>query len=160
MPPVFAFAKAAREGRTERGTYLDLIETGHRARQLEEDFLRRHNLNHSRFVILALLDDSPSGNMHAAELADLAGVSRSSMTSLIDGLERLDFVRRRPDPHDRRAIGIKITPSGETLVTHVLAARRTWMSWMDAAMGSDDAEDLRRLLCKVRDAIDHISTRP
>ena len=46
------------------------------------------------------------------ELADSAGLSLSSMAELIDDLEALGYVRRQPDPSDRRAKLVCLTPSG------------------------------------------------
>ncbi len=46
------------------------------------------------------------------ELADSAGLSLSSMAELIDDLEALGYVRRQPDPSDRRAKLVRLTPSG------------------------------------------------
>jgi DNA-binding MarR family transcriptional regulator len=46
------------------------------------------------------------------ELADSAGLSLSSMAELIDDLESLGYVRRQPDPSDRRAKLIGLTPTG------------------------------------------------
>jgi DNA-binding MarR family transcriptional regulator len=46
------------------------------------------------------------------ELADSAGLSLSSMAELVDDLESLGYVRRQPDPSDRRAKLIGLTPTG------------------------------------------------
>jgi DNA-binding MarR family transcriptional regulator len=45
-------------------------------------------------------------------LADSAGLSLSSMAELIDDLESLGYVQRQPDPSDRRAKLVALTPSG------------------------------------------------
>lgn len=39
----------------------------------------------------------------ATELAERAGIGKAAMGELIDELERLGYVQRRPDPVDRRA---------------------------------------------------------
>jgi DNA-binding MarR family transcriptional regulator len=46
------------------------------------------------------------------ELADSAGLSLSSMAELVDDLESLGYVQRQPDPSDRRAKLVGLTPSG------------------------------------------------
>jgi DNA-binding MarR family transcriptional regulator len=46
------------------------------------------------------------------DLADSAGLSLSSMAELVDDLESLGYVQRRPDPSDRRAKLVLLTPSG------------------------------------------------
>ena len=51
------------------------------------------------------------GSRHS-ELAADAGVSRQAITKLVDELERLDLVRRDPDPDDGRGVIIRYTDRG------------------------------------------------
>jgi DNA-binding MarR family transcriptional regulator len=46
------------------------------------------------------------------DLAATAGLSLSSMAELADDLESLGYLERRPDPADRRAKLVCLTPSG------------------------------------------------
>ena len=46
------------------------------------------------------------------DLADSAGLSLSSMAELVDDLESLGYLQRQPDPSDRRAKLVSLTPSG------------------------------------------------
>lgn len=48
-----------------------------------------------------------------AEAADHLGVTRPSVSALLDRLERGRFVRRAIAPHDRRAIAIFLEPRGK-----------------------------------------------
>lgn len=50
--------------------------------------------------------------MRAGELAERVGVSRPTLTSLIDGLEQKGLLRRRPVPGDRRGIRLEPTEQG------------------------------------------------
>jgi DNA-binding MarR family transcriptional regulator len=65
--------------------------------------------------MLCLLRDEPRG---MAELVRTLGVERSSLTGLVDRAERSGLVERRPDPADRRAVRVALTPAGDA------AARR------------------------------------
>jgi DNA-binding MarR family transcriptional regulator len=53
----------------------------------------------------------PEGS-RLTELAEWAGVTKPSMSEIIDVLERLGYVERVPDPHDRRATLIRRTERG------------------------------------------------
>jgi len=56
---------------------------------------------------------SASGEpQRASELADAVGVSRPTLTSLVDGLEASGLVRRVPEPTDRRGIRLELTEAG------------------------------------------------
>jgi DNA-binding MarR family transcriptional regulator len=50
---------------------------------------------------------SEAGPVPAGHLAELAGLTTSAMTGIIDRLEKAGLVRRRADPHDRRRVIIE-----------------------------------------------------
>ncbi|GAA1588659.1 hypothetical protein GCM10009678_83800 [Actinomadura kijaniata] len=45
-----------------------------------------------------------TGPMSVGRLAELAGLTPSSVTGVVDRLERRGLLRREPDPHDRRKV--------------------------------------------------------
>lgn len=47
------------------------------------------------------------GPMSPGRLAGLTGLTTGGVTRLIDRLERAGFVRREPDPHDRRRVIVR-----------------------------------------------------
>jgi DNA-binding MarR family transcriptional regulator len=49
------------------------------------------------------------GPMAAGELARASGLTTGAITTLLDRLERVGFVRRLPDPNDRRKVMVEIT---------------------------------------------------
>ncbi|QAY65979.1 MarR family winged helix-turn-helix transcriptional regulator [Paenibacillus protaetiae] len=57
--------------------------------------------NHD-FLSIDILHEK--GPVTAGELSRLTGLTTGSVTSLIDRLEKNGFVRRQPDPHDRRKV--------------------------------------------------------
>ncbi len=50
--------------------------------------------------------------MRMSEIAEKLVLSRGGTTKVIDRLEELGYVLRRPDPEDRRATVVEITDSG------------------------------------------------
>lgn len=58
-------------------------------------------------AIGALLEIGPAG---VRRLADLMGMTTSAVTRLVDRLERAGYVRREPDPADRRRVVVQIVP--------------------------------------------------
>lgn len=51
--------------------------------------------------------------LRLSELSARAGMTPQSMGQLVDELEDLGYVERRPDPSDRRAKRIHLTPKGK-----------------------------------------------
>jgi DNA-binding MarR family transcriptional regulator len=62
-----------------------------------------------RIRVLFLLREQP---MTLAQLAEAHGVDRPYATIIVDKLERLGFVERRPHPSDRRSKMVSLTPAG------------------------------------------------
>ena len=73
-----------------------------------------------------LLVSASGGPQRASELAAAVGVSRPTLTSLVDGLEHAGMVRRAPVPTDRRGIQLELTDEGRTATAraeHALSKR-------------------------------------
>ena len=54
-----------------------------------------------------------------SDLAESAGVTRATMTGLMDGLERDGFVKRYHLDEDKRRTNVKITKKGEDLLESI-----------------------------------------
>jgi DNA-binding MarR family transcriptional regulator len=96
----------------------------------------------------------PPEGIQVSELAQLARVRKQTMAQTVEQLERAGYVERRPDPHDRRARLVFLTPRGQAVrpVT-VAAGRRVEERWAQLT-SPEEIEALRsslqRLLAKLR----------
>jgi len=79
-------------------------------------------------------------------LAHHLGVDRTAMTYLIDALQDARLVERRPDPVDRRARRVALTPAGEQLLHEVKSRLRRVEDALLAPLSDDDRAVLRTLL--------------
>jgi DNA-binding MarR family transcriptional regulator len=132
--------------------FLNILHTGDVAARSEADFLALHGLNQARMIILVLLDNAETGSMRSSELADHANVSRATMTGLLDTLEKAGLLSRAPDPHDRRASNVKITPKGEKLLHKVQPQQSRWAQEILTPLSRKERDELVRLLQKVQQA--------
>jgi DNA-binding MarR family transcriptional regulator len=100
---------------------------------------------------------NPQGS-RLAELAEAAQVSKQTVGSIVDQLERAGYVRRRPDPADARARLVTITDKGHELVDlSTPVVRQIEASW-ETHLGHDRARQLRSILLALRDITDPFAT--
>jgi DNA-binding MarR family transcriptional regulator len=80
------------------------------------------------------------------DLAKRAGMTPQAMGELVDELEQLDYVRREPDPLDRRAKLVRLTPLGMKVI---IAGQKVIVGIeadITSRIGADGHAELRRLL--------------
>lgn len=74
--------------------------------------LEPFGLTFARYEALMLLYLSRAGSLPLGKIGSRLQVHPTSVTNLIDGLERLEYVRRTPHPTDRRTTLATITERG------------------------------------------------
>jgi DNA-binding MarR family transcriptional regulator len=80
-------------------------------------------------------------------LAERSGITHQSMGELVQALERAGYLQRRPDPSDRRARLIHLTPQGSDLVRHVIAhSTEIEAAWRQQLQAAGHDIDLKALL--------------
>lgn len=80
------------------------------------------------------------------ELGKRAGLEPSTMTGLLDRMERDDLVTRTPDPHDRRVLRIYLTRIGQSVRTVVLKIVDKVITEVFAGISEDDISQTKNLL--------------
>jgi len=81
-----------------------------------DGILKPHGLTFSRYEALVLLTFSSAGSLPLGKMGERLQVHPTSITSIIDRLERADLVERRRHPEDGRAVLAAITDAGRALV--------------------------------------------
>jgi DNA-binding MarR family transcriptional regulator len=84
-----------------------------------------------------------------AGMAKDLGLDRTVMTHLIDELEAAGLVERRPDPADRRARQVLLTPAGRTARGTAATAVKDVERSVLAALSDPEADQFRTLLHKL-----------
>jgi DNA-binding MarR family transcriptional regulator len=65
------------------------------------------------YVVLNALDDAPQSTQ--AALAEEIGAVKTRIIATLDGLQAAGLIAREPDPADRRARLLSITPEGSVV---------------------------------------------
>jgi DNA-binding MarR family transcriptional regulator len=92
-------------------------------------------------------------------LANTFGLSPHSITDIVDALERVGLVERRPDATDRRAKLVAITKAGENCLGVANATRERLLKQIFGALSEEDRATFLRLL-DAMDAATKPLTRP
>ena len=145
--------------------YLHLLRAGDEVFKVAERNLVRHNITPGRFAVLMLLwgrahdgcghGSGGSGGCAAAgprtpaELAEAASVTRATMTGLIDTLERDGFVKRVPDPEDRRMMSVTLTAKAERFLIGMLPGHFQLMAALARTLSERERQTLVTLLNKI-----------
>jgi DNA-binding MarR family transcriptional regulator len=89
--------------------------------------------------------------MRAGELAARVGVSRPTLTSLMDGLERNGYLQRKPVPSDRR--GVRLEPTRQGLLA-LERAERALNARLVRLVSQEVAARLADVIVELGDALD------
>src|SRR5688572_848503 len=97
--------------------FLHLLRSGDEAFRVVESHLAKFDITQGRFgVMMALWGNSQrcgtASPLTPAELAERTGVTRATITGLVDTLERAGYVTRKPHPDDRRMMSVGLTKKG------------------------------------------------
>ncbi len=117
----------------------------------------RYNLSHGRFVVLITLYTAPDSEMCCSDIADSIGVSRATMTGLLDGLERDGLIKRVDHPEDRRRITVSLTSGGRRLLERIFPDHFRRIAGMMSNLSESDRRRMMDLLGRVRQGLGALS---
>jgi DNA-binding MarR family transcriptional regulator len=134
--------------------FLYLLRAGDRAFQMSAAHFAKHRISPGGFMVLMLLLNRPhceGGGFRStpAELAEFAGVTRATMTGLVDTLEREKLVKRQADIDDRRMMTVHVTARGRKVMRGVLPGHFQRMASLMAPLAPIERNTLVRLLAKL-----------
>ncbi len=110
-----------------------------------------HDLPLSEARVFARIQ--PEGS-RMSELAEAAQLTKQTLTSIVDRLERAGYVARRPDPADGRARLVTITDKGRELVDLSIPVVAEVEAAWQRHLGPDETAHLRRILTELREITD------
>ena len=87
-----------------------------------------------------------AGSCRVSDLAELAGLDLSTVSRHVRDLGDAGYLRRTPDPHDRRAVVLELLPLGTDVLAEARANRAAALTPVLAGWSPEDRADLTRLL--------------
>jgi DNA-binding MarR family transcriptional regulator len=123
--------------------------------RVHERLLRLAGVRLDRAGVTLLFKLSLRGeSLRVTDLAETLGVDTPTVTRKVQQLERDGMVVRQPDPDDRRASRIRLTPAGRRTIERVRLARRAWLEQLLGGWDNDDLSDLADLLGRFAENLD------
>lgn len=108
---------------TAMAVFGRIYRAARRAGEAQERAYAEFGITRADFDVLATLrrTGTPDG-LSPGRLTSALMLTSGGMTNRLDRLERAGLVARQPDPGDRRALLVKLTPAGRELVDRAVVA--------------------------------------
>jgi DNA-binding MarR family transcriptional regulator len=121
----------------------------HVARHQEEVF-GRLGLNRGEIGVLsALRTAGPKQRLSPTRLFKGLMLSSAGITSRLDRLEKRGFVKRTPDPEDRRAVLVELTGAGRKVLDEAVASNTKSEAALLDSLSAKEVSALGKLLRKL-----------
>jgi DNA-binding MarR family transcriptional regulator len=120
-----------------------------------DEFFRPFGLTDVQFNLMMLLkhqSDRDEG-LSQAQISGMMLVNRANITSLIDRMEKADFVVRTPAPSDRRSNIVRLTGRGKKLLAKIEPLYTKEVKRIMAALKQDEQKTVIEMLVKIRENI-------
>jgi DNA-binding MarR family transcriptional regulator len=129
--------------------YASLCRTGEALLgELDRRIALTFGMHQAAATALAVIDGA-AAPLTPSQVSDRVLIASATMTATLDLLERRGWIRRTPNPDDRRSVLIEITPDGRATADQLLPGIRTIERSILSALTEDERAHLLDLLAKV-----------
>lgn len=111
------------------------------------DILNHFPITPPQFTALLWLNQE--GDMTIGELSQKMYLACSTMTDLIDRMEKNGVVVRVRDERDRRVVRVRMLERGKTIIRDVMKARQEYLAGILSTFSPEEVELIRKHLSKL-----------
>jgi DNA-binding MarR family transcriptional regulator len=117
------------------------------SRRVTKELARRADLTGPQLTVVKMLEQV--GELSLSELSDRIRAQNSTVTGIIDRMEREQLVVRERSKEDRRVVYIRLTPKGKKLAEEMPI--ETWQIFRDAldSLTASEVKELVKILGKL-----------
>lgn len=134
--------------------YRALLEVATALQAAADERMARLGASQGRACLLMQLDGCEQDALMPSALAQRMGVTRATVTGLIDGLEKDGLVRRERGEEDRRAVAVKLTAKGRASLSRILTEHYRSVTVLMTPLTEADRRELLGLLRKLASALE------
>lgn len=128
---------------------INIMDVARLLRTYADQRARQFGISRAQWVVLMRLDRSEG--LKQSELAEILDLAPISLTRLLDRLADNGLIERRPDPNDRRANRLYLTPAARPLLGRLAALGNDMMEEVLAGLDGNARERLLKDLLHVKD---------
>jgi DNA-binding MarR family transcriptional regulator len=128
---------------------LAVLQTGMWLQSDIERYLAEFGLSHGRFSILLAIMDSSDEALIGKELAIRLGVSRPTITKMIEKLGEEGFLSRSPDDSDLRSKRFALTGKARKLLDAIIPGYLARLRVISAGLSGDEKQGLITVLSRI-----------
>ena len=114
-----------------------------------KEMLRTFDLKPGHAGILFVLNQE--GELSQRELAKKMNLTPPTITSVIQKMEKLEYIRRKPDEKDQRILRLCVTEKGKAFIDDICRVGKQIEEMVFRGMSMEETLLLKRLLVQVRD---------
>jgi DNA-binding MarR family transcriptional regulator len=100
-----------------------------------------HGIALADYLVLGVIRGSEGGRSAPTAICEVLGRTTGGMSLTLDRLTIAGWVRRSPDPADRRRVVVELTPVGLDLATRINAELHDWERSLDVPADTADTMD-------------------
>ncbi|MGF7086939.1 DNA-binding MarR family transcriptional regulator [Kroppenstedtia sanguinis] len=108
------------------------------------EILNEFPITPPQFTALLLLNDE--GDMTIGDLSQKMYLACSTMTDLVDRMEKNELVDRIRDNRDRRVVRIQLLQKGKEIIEDVMEARRSYLSQVLSGFSEEEVREMTKHL--------------
>src|SRR5687768_9656240 len=124
------------------------------SRRITKELAKRADLTGPQLTVVKLLE--AFGDLSLSELSDKIRAQNSTVTGIIDRMERENLVIRERSKEDRRVVYIKLTPKGRELAREIPVEPMEVFKNALETLSGQEMKDLLRIMTKVAKRVRHI----
>ena len=127
------------------------------SRTLAAHYAARFALTAPEWRVMAVLGRFP--DISAGEVCRLTAMDKVTISRAVNRLGRAGRLERRPDPGDRRRAVLALSAAGHSVYQRLIPAVRAYESALLAALSTDDAGRLDRVLARLQRRAEALSLK-
>ncbi|MDA4111087.1 MAG: MarR family transcriptional regulator [Thaumarchaeota archaeon] len=104
--------------------------------------LRQYGLTPPQYAVLRAIGNSPMKQLSMSEIGKEMYVTFANITTIVDNLEKSNYVRRLRDSSDRRLVKVELTSTGAKLFKRIFRSHRKQVAKLMQVLNKNELGNL------------------